>query len=126
MSSSQDKARKRSTNLLFIRIAGPIFSLFMFILVNFEVSLEPVTIRNIVNILIIAFLLITAFLQSVTTARLFNNVMGLVLLLVAGLKFANLVPNKYYTITVTELVVYCVCGLLLVSIANLNRYSKNN
>lgn len=124
--TSQQKARRKSINLLFLRIIGPILSVFLFIVLNFEVALEPKSIRNVINILLVAFLLITVLLQSVSTARLFNTIMGLSLLLFVGFKFTNLVPNKYYVISVTELIVYSILGLLLVTIGNINRISNTS
>ncbi len=123
MASSQEKARRKSTNLLFLRITGPIFSVFLFILINFEVNLEPKTVKNVLNVLIIAFLFMTVFLQSVTTARLFNSIFGLSLLLFVGLKFTNIVANKYYNLSLLELIFYTVFGLILVSIGNMNKTS---
>jgi hypothetical protein len=75
------------------------------------------------NVLIIAFLFMTVFLQSVTTARLFNSIFGLSLLLFVGLKFTNIVANKYYNLSLLELIFYTVFGLILVSIGNMNKTS---
>jgi hypothetical protein len=75
------------------------------------------------NVLIIAFLFMTVFLQSVTTARLFNSIFGLSLLLFVGLKFTNIVANKYYNLSLLELIIYTVFGLILVSIGNMNKTS---